>query len=82
MGTSFWVRRFLSVFAGAFLVIGLAQVLRGHSPGHALLQGVLWGAISSALFTGTRMYRSRQGQRCTLCADTPDRQNDHPNAPA
>ncbi|HET8715893.1 MAG TPA: hypothetical protein VFM16_08715, partial [Holophagaceae bacterium] len=79
MGMRFWVRRFLTVFAGAFLVIGLAQMLRGHAPAYAAGQGLLWGALSAALFTATRIYRSRQGQHCALCADTPEMQNEHPS---
>jgi len=31
-----------------------------------------WGVLASALFTGTRIYRSRKGQACAVCNDTPE----------
>jgi hypothetical protein len=73
MGTAFWIRRFLSVFALAFLVIAASQLLlRGRSPGDAALQGLIWAGIAASLFTATRLYRSRRGEACALCRDTPE----------
>jgi hypothetical protein len=76
MNTTFWVRRFLTVFFVAALVIGFAQILRGHPYKYAMVQGIIWGGISSFIFTATRIYRSRQGQHCAMCADTPEMQSD------
>lgn len=78
MGPAFWLRRFLTVFAGAFLIIGAAQALKGHTRRYATSQGVLWGGISASLFTATRLYRSRKGQACALCQDTPQTDHDQP----
>ena len=72
MGTGFWLRRFTTVFALAFLVIGASQwLLRGRTPADAALQGVIWAAIAATLFTATRIYKSRRGEACALCRDTP-----------
>lgn len=72
MGASFWVRRFLLVFGIAFVVIAVAQLVQGESLNHAATQALLWAAISSAIFTGTRICRSRNGEHCAICRDTPD----------
>ena len=72
MGTAFWIRRFLWVFTLAFLIIGTSQfLLRGRTLEDAALQGLIWAAIAASIFTATRLYRSRQGQHCALCQDTP-----------
>lgn len=74
MGTAFWIRRFLTVLAGAFVIIGAAQMLRGHTVASAATQGALWGAISATVFTVARYFQSRQGQHCAICNDTPEMQ--------
>ena len=75
MGTVFWLRRFTTVFALAFLVISASQwLLRGRTPADAALQGVIWAAIAATLFTATRIYKSRRGEHCALCRDTPELQ--------
>jgi hypothetical protein len=73
MGTAFWIRRFLWVFALAFLVIGASQfVLRGRAPADAALHGLVWAVIAAVVFTATRLYHARQGRACALCKDTPE----------
>jgi hypothetical protein len=73
LGTVFWIRRFLSVFALAFAIITASQfLLRGRTPADAALQGLVWAGIAASLFTATRLYRSRKGQHCALCRDTPE----------
>ncbi len=71
MGTSFWIRRFFIVFAGAFLVIAIAQFLRHHA--FSLLGTLFWAAVSAAIFTVGRIYRSRRGEACALCNDIPQK---------
>lgn len=71
MGMSFWVRRFLVVFVGAFVVIGAGQLLKGHTAGHAATQGLVWAAVSASFFIAARMYQSRKGRHCALCRDIP-----------
>jgi hypothetical protein len=74
MGFSFWVRRFLTVLAGAFAVICIAQLLKGHDLAYSVIQGAIWALIAATIFTGSRFYQSRQGQHCVLCKDTPEMQ--------
>lgn len=72
MGPAFWIRRFLLVFALAFTLIALSHLLRARGLDYALSQALIWGLISATVFTGTRLYRSRRGQHCALCKDTPE----------
>ena len=72
MGTAFWIRRFLLVFAGALVIISSAQLAKGNTLEYAMTEGLLWAAITAALFTGARIYKSRKGQHCAICADTPE----------
>ena len=73
MGTGFWVKRFLVVLVGAFVVIGAAQLLiRGHSLSYSVVQGAVWGFITAAVFTGARFFQARNGQHCAICKDTPE----------
>lgn len=74
MGTAFWIRRFLVVFAGAFVIIAGVAVLKGHAMDESVVQGLLWGAASAALFTGSRIWQSRRGVHCAICRDTPEMQ--------
>ncbi len=74
MGTRFWINRFLVVLAGAFAVICLAQLLKGHDLAYAATQGATWGAISATVFTVARFFQARRGQQCAICKDTPDMQ--------
>jgi len=70
LGTVFWIRRFLTVFAIAFVVIGGAQLLRGHTFSYSLTEGLIWSTVSTIIFTGARMYHSYKGHHCAMCVDT------------
>ncbi len=72
MGRWFWIRRFLLVFAGCFLLLAGVAALKGHPTREAISHGLMWGAISALIFTGGRRYHSRRGRACALCADTPE----------
>ena len=74
MSTTFWIKRFLSVFAGAFVIIGGAQMLKGHDLRYSIIQGAIWSAIAATVFTVTRVIRSRRGEHCAVCKDTPEMQ--------
>ena len=71
MGTAFWLRRFLMVFAGGFVLIAGAHLLRGRPLDYAVAEGVLWSAIAAGVFVAVRLYHSRRGRACALCGDTP-----------
>jgi len=72
MGPAFWMKRFLVVLAGAFVMICVAQVLRGRSLGYSAAQGAIWGTIGATIFTVARVRQARKGQHCALCRDTPE----------
>jgi len=78
MGTAFWIRRFLTVFALAFAVIGGAQLLKGRPLGYAMIQGLVWSSVSSVIFTAARLYHSHHGRHCALCRDIPEMLVDPP----
>lgn len=59
MGTWFFIRRFLAAFAIATVVIGLAQYLKGHSVDYALREALVWGVISSLVYTSVLAYKLR-----------------------
>lgn len=72
MGTAFWIKRFLLVLAGAFVIISVAQALRGHDWMYSATQGAIWGALGATVFTVARYRQAKKGQHCALCRDTPE----------
>lgn len=80
MGTKFWVKRFLAVFVGAFVIIGAAQWLKGHDLPYSVTQAGIWGAISATIFTAARLVEvgtapsARTRQKCSrlIVAVMPD----------
>lgn len=71
MGPVFWIKRTVAVFVvvgSALFVVGL---LKGRAPDAALTFAAGWSAITTAIFVGTRAVRSRRGEACALCQDTP-----------
>lgn len=72
MGIAFWIRRFLVVFAGAFVAIAAMQLLKGRTAVHAATEGLIWATVSAAVFVAARMLQSRRGRHCALCRDTPE----------
>lgn len=72
MSSSFWVRRFLTVFACALVIISAAQFAKTNDVSHALTQGLVWAFASAVLFTAARIWQSRRGQHCAICKDTPE----------
>jgi|KBSMisStaDraftv2_1062788.scaffolds.fasta_scaffold06254_11 hypothetical protein len=72
MGYVFWIKRFVVAAVAAFAILTLVELLKGHDLASALWFAFGWGVLASALFTGTRIYRSRKGQACAVCNDTPE----------
>ena len=72
MGHAFWVKRFVIVAFVAITVLTTVELLKGHGFVQAIYFGLGWGVLASALFTGTRIYRSRKGQHCAICNDIPE----------
>lgn len=76
MSTGFWVKRFLTVLVGAFAIICVAQLLKGHGLAYSATQGAIWGTLSAAIFTVARFFQAKRGQHCAICKDTPEMQQD------
>ncbi len=72
MGRAFWIKRFLVVAVGVFFLLTLVELVKGHELVAALTFGLGWGVITSAIFTAARLYRSRRGETCAICNDTPE----------
>lgn len=66
MGTGFWIKRFLIalLIAGAALVA--VQLAKGHDVREAAQFGVVWGIVSSALFTLIGFLRYKRNPSCML----------------
>lgn len=76
MGMGFWIKRFVTVMLAAFVIIGVAQLLKGHDLAYAGTQAVIWGVLSAVIFTVARFFQARRGQHCVICRDTPEMQNE------
>jgi hypothetical protein len=72
MSLTFWIKRFLIVFSGVFVVLLAISVLRERALERLVGESALWAGISTAIFIATRVYRLRKGQHCELCGDTPE----------
>jgi hypothetical protein len=72
MPLSFWIKRFVTVFLGAFVVLIVVGMLKGRAFANAASESALWAGIAATIFIATRIYRSRRGQHCELCRDTPE----------
>lgn len=72
MGAKFWIKRFLVVLAGAFVIITAAQLLKGHGPDYAVTHGGAWSLITAAVFTVAKFFQARRGRHCAICKDTPE----------
>lgn len=72
MKPAFWIKRFLVVCAGVFAVLFIVGILRGRTPGSVALESAFWSLVTTSIFLTTRLIRSRKGQQCELCRDTPE----------
>jgi hypothetical protein len=72
MGRAFWIKRFLAATALVFAILMIVELLKGHALEPALAFSALWSLITSAVFTGARIYQSRKGRHCAICRDTPE----------
>ncbi|HEX5236302.1 MAG TPA: hypothetical protein VFW25_13330 [Silvibacterium sp.] len=72
MGAPFWIFRFLFVFAGAAPIIAGAQFLKGHTVRYSIGQGLIWGAITAAVYVAALLYQRRKGRQCATCPVPPE----------
>jgi hypothetical protein len=74
MPISFWIKRFLVVFAGVFAILLTVALLRERTLARAVSESALWAGIATAVFVATRIYHLRRGRHCELCGDAPETQ--------
>jgi len=72
MGITFWIKRFFTVLMGAFVVIGVVQMLKGHDVPYSVTQAAIWSVAAATVFTVGRLYQSHRGRHCAICKDTPE----------
>jgi len=70
--TTFWIKRFFTVLMGAFVVIGVVQMLKGHDVPYSVTQAAIWSVAAATVFTVGRLYQSHRGRHCAICKDTPE----------
>ena len=70
MSVSFYLRRYLLVFVVSSIIIAIAQFLKGHPWELAAPDGLLWGAISSAVYTSVLAYKLRNSACYTKPVDS------------
>lgn len=54
------------------MVLATFSLLRGRTPTTAIIDSAVWGTIVGCILVATRVYRSRLGQACPMCKDTPE----------
>lgn len=72
MGRSFWIKRFVVVTVIVFLVLMVAELVKGHGLEASLSFSAMWSLIAGSVFTGARIYHSRRGRYCAICRDSPE----------
>ena len=68
----FWTRRGLSVFSLVFALLLAVELLKGHELPAGVRFGLIWSAIATAVFLGTRIFYVSRGKNCPLCNDLPE----------
>ena len=69
MNPVFWIKRFFAATVLVFVALLVVELLKGHGLEAALTFSLVWSFITSAIYTGARIYRSRKGQSCAVCRD-------------
>ena len=68
--TGFWVRRYLVVAGAAFVLLVAVGLLKGREFDRVLIESLVWGLVTAAVFTAVRYRKARKGEACALCRDT------------
>ncbi len=69
MSLSFRIKRPLQVAASGFLILLIAERIKGHGWREALVFSAIWAAMSTAIFIGTMLYYARTQKDCPICND-------------
>lgn len=71
-----WIWLFVRSFFIAAVLLGGVQWLKRYDVEYAIEFGLLWGVISSLIFTGAQYHRWRKNIACALCEELPKREED------
>lgn len=64
-----WIKHAIVAFTVAFAILLIAALLRDRPLQRAVKESVLWAAVSTSVFIGSRMYGASKGRPCALCGD-------------
>lgn len=67
---AFWIKRWLTVFAGVTVLLIAAGLLKERSWDAVWPEATFWALVASTLLIGTRYSRARRGIACAICRDT------------
>ena len=68
--TGFWVRRYIVVAGGAFILLVAVGLLKGRELERAIPESLFWAVVTAGVFTAVRYRKARKGEACSLCRDT------------
>jgi hypothetical protein len=66
MGTTFWLKRFVSALLIAAAALFAAGLIKGHAQAQAARFALLWGALTAGLFTLISYSRFKRNPTCWL----------------
>jgi hypothetical protein len=69
----FWLKRGLFVLSATFVLLFVVEILKGHGLEPSAEFGIIWSAISTTIFLGTRIFYVSRGKNCPMCNDLPIR---------
>ena len=67
-----WIMQYLFAVASMFALLMVVDMLRGETFERAWPYALLWAAVASSLFVGTRYRNMKRGIACGVC-DTLDK---------
>ena len=76
MRIAFWIKRTSLVFSAVFVALTGVELLKGHGLEAGAQFALLWSAIATATFIGTRIFYVIRGRNCPLCNDLPQQSHD------
>ena len=68
--TAFWIRRYFVVAGLAFVLLVAIGLLKGREFERVLIESLLWGVVTAAVFIAARYRQASKGKACALCRDT------------
>lgn len=64
---SHWIGQYLIAVASMFVLLLAIDLMRGELPARAWPSALVWAAVASAIFVGSRYRNMRRGIECGIC---------------